>query len=551
MWELVLEAFLSQIMVKKDNCLIKTKQMENRPGIFNDVIGPIMRGPSSSHTAASWRAAKMCIDILNEPLKNAIIDFDKDGAWAPNYREQGTTIGIEGGLLELDMSDDQIKNTEAIALDRGISITYEINSFPTDHVNTFRLALEGTQGKNVRITAISIGGGSFVIQEINGFKVQISGGSYELLLMNASKEILLEDLKAICPESKSMSDSFHEDKRLINMKFSKQIPAETIDRIQQTINCEDLIIANPVLPIVAGNESQLPFTTVSSLLEYAEKEDLDLAALGLLYEKHQSGLDTTAIVNRMKSVVEIIENSIKTGLEGTTYDDRILPQQSHLIKDASRKKKILENSIVNRIIANVSAIMESKSAMEVVVANPTAGSCGVVGGVLRAVSDDINASHDELIQAYFATGIIGVYFAKGPGFSAEEHGCQVECGASAGMAAAGIVQLFGGTAKQAIDAASMAIQNMIGLICDPIADRVEAPCLGKNVSAAVNALSSATMACAGYNALIPLNEVIETVSSVSKQMPTCVKCTGKGGLAMTKTACALKEQLAIKKKVTV
>jgi len=88
---------------------------------------------------------------------------------------------------------------------------------------------------------------------------------------------------------------------------------------------------------------------------------------------------------------------------------------------------------------------------------------------------------------------------------------------------------------------------MIGLICDPIADRVEAPCLGKNVSAAVNALSSATMACAGYNALIPLNEVIETVSSVSLQMPTCNKCSGKGGLAITKTACAIKEQLASKK----
>jgi L-serine dehydratase len=190
--------------------------------------------------------------------------------------------------------------------------------------------------------------------------------------------------------------------------------------------------------------------------------------------------------------------------------------------------------------------MESKSALEVVVANPTAGSCGVVGGVLRAVADDIDASQDELIKAYFASGIVGIYFAMGPGFSAEEHGCQVECGASAGMAAAGIVQLFGGTARQAIDAASMAIQNMIGLICDPIADRVEAPCLGKNVSAAVNALSSATMACAGYNALIPLNEVIETVSSVSSQMPTCNKCTGKGGLAITKTACAIKGKLSIK-----
>ena len=521
--------------------------MKNRPGIFNNVIGPIMRGPSSSHTAASWRAAKICIDILNEPLIKAIVDFDKDGAWAPNYKEQGTTIGIEGGLLGIEMCDNQIKNTEQIAKEKEISIQYEINSYQTNHVNTFRLALEGAHGKKTQVTAISIGGGSFEIQDIDGFKISIDGGYYELLLNGVPKNILLKDVALLFIGNKSISESFNNGKRLINIKFSKEISIEVINKLERAISYDELIVITPVLPIISGNESELPFTTVASLLEYAEKEDLDLGNLGLLYEKNQSGLENQEVIDKMKSVVEIIENSIKTGLKGTYYEDRILPRQSHLIDNAQKKKKILENSIVNKIIANVSAIMESKSAMEVVVANPTAGSCGVVGGVLRAVADDINASHDELIQAYFATGVVGVYFAQGPGFSAEEHGCQVECGASAGMAAAGIVQLFGGSAKQAIDAASMAIQNMIGLICDPIADRVEAPCLGKNVSAAVNALSSATMACAGYNALIPLNEVIETVSSVSLQMPTCNKCTGKGGLAITKTACAIKEQLASKK----
>lgn len=524
--------------------------MNNRPGIFNDVIGPIMRGPSSSHTAASWRVARICLDILNEPLATAIIDFDKDGAWAPNYRDQGTTIGIEGGLLEIDMSDDRIKHTEQIAEEKGISIRYEINAFPTTHVNTFRLALTGVRGKQTLVTAISIGGGSFEIQEIDGFKVRISGGYYELLLTGVPSNILLENVAQLCPENKSISESFNKEGRLINIKFSKEVSAGLITKLRQSIPFDELIQIKPVLPIIEGNESELPFTTVESLLEFAEQESLDLGDLGLRYEKHQSGLSDREVNDKMKGVVEIIENSIKTGLAGTYYEDRILPRQSHLIDEAQNKKKILKNSIVNKIIANVSAIMESKSAMEVVVANPTAGSCGVVGGVLRAVADDIDASHDELIKAYFASGIVGIYFAMGPGFSAEEHGCQVECGASAGMAAAGIVQLFGGTARQAIDAASMAIQNMIGLVCDPIADRVEAPCLGKNVSAAVNALSSATMACAGYNALIPLDEVIETVSSVSRQMPTCVKCTGKGGLAITKTACAIKEKLSLKSTLT-
>ncbi len=524
--------------------------MKKRPGIFNDVIGPIMRGPSSSHTAASWRAAKIAMDVLNQPLKKAIIDFDKDGAWAPNYREQGTTIGIDGGLLGLEMTDDRMKHTEALAAQRGISIAYEVNSFPTTHVNTFRMSLEGRDGKHTQIIAISIGGGSFEIQNIDGFKVSMHGDSYELLLKNVAEDILVADLQNLFPEHKYITESFYDNRRLIHLRFSSEIIQAKIETLKENYAFDELIITNPVLPIVAGNEQEVPFSSVSELLTYAKEQQMDLGAMGLLYEQCISGLTQSEVKGKMEYIVGIIEQSIKTGLKGTNYDDRILPQQSHLIEGAAKRKKILENSIVNRIIENVSAIMECKSALEVVVANPTAGSCGAVGGVLRAVADDIEASEEEVLQAYFAAGIIGVYFAMGPGFSAEEHGCQVECGASAGMAAAGIVQLFGGTAKQSIDAASMAIQNMIGLICDPIADRVEAPCLGKNVSAAVNALSSATMSCAGYNALIPLDEVIETVSTVSLQMPSCNKCTGKGGLAITKTACAIKHQMALKNGVT-
>jgi len=224
-----------------------------------------------------------------------------------------------------------------------------------------------------------------------------------------------------------------------------------------------------------------------------------------------------------------------------------LQQQSHLIEKAEKEGKI-KDALINRIVANVSALMESKSAMEVVVAVPTAGSCGTVGGALLAISKNLGSSKKELIKAYFAAGIVGAYFAQGPGFSAEEHGCQVECGAASGMAAAGIVQLLGGTAVQALGAASMAIQNMIGLVCDPVADRVEVPCLGKNISAAVNAYSSAIMAVSGFDAVIPLEQVIQTVSRVSKTMPTCVKCTGQGGLAITQTSVHLKKTLKEKAK---
>ena len=185
------------------------------------------------------------------------------------------------------------------------------------------------------------------------------------------------------------------------------------------VGIEDIIIISPVLPIISGNETKTPFTNIDSLLEYAEKEKLDLGEIGLIYEECQSGLSKSQLLSKMKNIIEIIENSISTGIQGTKFKDRILPQQSHLIGKAEKLGKILKNSMVNNTITNVTAIMESKSAMEVIVANPTAGSCGTVGGVIKALADDLNSTKEELTKAYFAAGIVGVYFAAGPGFSAE------------------------------------------------------------------------------------------------------------------------------------
>ena len=517
--------------------------MKRAPSIFNDVIGPVMRGPSSSHTAASWRVASICVQLLDEPLKKAFIYFDKDGAWAPNYREQGTTLGMDGGLLDIAMTDERIKNTVAEAIRRGIEIHYGISSFENNHVNSFRVYAEGIHGKKLQLQAASLGGGAFEIQSVNEHPVHLTGDSHELLIIGAFSSEHTATIKSLLPEADLYEIG---TASLINLKFTEPIPRMKIDQLKNMLPFAEIMVCEPVLPVLAGNEQELPFNDVNSMLNYAEKQGKTLAEIGRMYEMHRGGLAANEVDALMQDVVDIIENSIEVGLRGTEYDDRILPQQSHLIQEAVEARTILSDTVVNKIISCVTAIMESKSALEVVVANPTAGSCGTVGGVLHAVTEALGSDRKELLDAYFASGMVGVYFAEGPGFSAEEHGCQVECGASAGMAAAGIVQLFGGTARQAIDAASMAIQNMIGLICDPIADRVEAPCLGKNVSAAMNALSSATMVRAGFNALIPLNEVIETVSAVSLQMPSCNKCTGRGGLAITKTACAIKAEMSKK-----
>jgi L-serine dehydratase len=142
-----------------------------------------------------------------------------------------------------------------------------------------------------------------------------------------------------------------------------------------------------------------------------------------------------------------------------------------------------------------------------------------------------------------AAGMIGVFIAAHSTFAAEVGGCQAECGAGSGMAAAALVTLARGHTRQAVAAASMALQNVLGMVCDPVANRVEVPCLGKNVLAASNALSCANMALADFDPVIPLDEVIETMDKVGKSIPSELRCTALGGLSITKASKEIEKRL--------
>jgi len=451
-------------------------------------------------------------------------------------------MGIDGGLLGLEITDKRMKDTEGYARQKGIEIDYQVSSFPTFHTNTVRLTLWGNSQKKVQIVAVSTGGGSFEIQSIDGFDVKLHGDLFGIILFTKGRRDISGELKKSVSGEVQFLVRQKEDVSLYVGISSHPFAPECIAQLQNHREIDDVTMIHPVMPVISGRQTDMPFTSLNSLIDYAEQTGADLGELGLIYEKCSSGWSERELKQQMESIVQIIHGSINTGLNGTQFKDRILQQQSHLIGRAEQEGK-LKDSVINHIIANVSALMESKSSLEVIVAVPTAGSCGTVGGSLRAVAEHMESTRDDLVAAYFAAGIVGAYFAQGPGFSAEEHGCQVECGAASGMAAAAMVQLNGGTAKQGLEAASMAVQNMIGLVCDPVADRIEVPCLGKNISAAVNAYSSAIMAISGFDAVIPLDQVIQTVSQVSKSMPTSVKCTGKGGLSITDTSQRIKGKL--------
>ena len=521
--------------------------------IFNDVMGPVMRGPSSSHTAASHRIGEIIRQICSPVNCKVTVEFDRKGSLATTYEGQGSSMGLICGLIGVSILNPDMIRYRELAKEYGLDIEFLITTFKADHPNTYKISVVKQNGEIFRFIAISTGGGMFELNHINGFEVLIKGDYYENLICFDSKSIskpqqIYNDLKSHVPHSileliRNDSGDF-----LISMKSREpvsEIIAEIIGDSGDAIwKCQ----IYPVMPILSGNNEKVPFSTIAEMLSIADKKDFDLAELAVMYESSLAGISSQNVISLMNEIALHIKNSITEGLNEKVYKDRILSSQAHLIEKAVKENRITGQGL-NKVIAYVSAIMETKSSMGIIVASPTAGSAGVVGGAIYGVSEGYIEDEASIVKAFMAAGIIGVFIADKYTFAAEVGGCQVECGSGSCMAAAALVQLMGGTARQAVNAASMALQNQIGIVCDTIADRVEVPCLGKNIAAAANAWCSANMSIAGYNPVIPLDEVINIMKSVGESMPCSLRCTGLGGLAVTPASKRIYEELKKNKKV--
>ncbi|MFM1872779.1 MAG: hypothetical protein RL398_2201, partial [Planctomycetota bacterium] len=298
-----------------------------------------------------------------------------------------------------------------------------------------------------------------------------------------------------------------------------------------------------VLPVRSRAGLTVPFLHASQLAAHGDLERQPLSDFALLYEGARGGIDASAVLDRMRTIRKVMALGVAQGLAGTEYKDRILPRQSHRFVERLQNGTLLEAGLLNRAIVCVTALMEQKSSMGVFVAAPTAGSCGTFAGTVHAAAELLQADEDRVLRALLNGGLVGVFVATRSSFAAEVGGCQAETGAGAAMAAAALVELAGGSAAQSLSAASHAIQNVLGLICDPIANRVEAPCLGRNIAGAANAIACANMALAGYDHLIPLDEVLDAHREVSERMAREFRCTALGGLSITATSKAIEQKL--------
>ena len=198
---------------------------------------------------------------------------------------------------------------------------------------------------------------------------------------------------------------------------------------------------------------------------------------------------------------------------------------------------------VSEVIAEALSMAESNACMRRIVASPTAGSCGVVPAVLLPLCEREHYTQHELLEALYVASGIGAVIAYRASISGAAGGCQAEIGTASAMAAGALVSLRGGTNEQIGHAVAMALKNLMGLVCDPVAGLVEVPCVKRNVIGAVNAISAADMALAGIESRIPVDEVIDAMGEVGRRMPVEFRETALGGLAATPTGKAVKERM--------
>jgi L-serine dehydratase len=510
------------------------------PSIFNDVIGPVMRGPSSSHCAASLRIGRMCRDLMNGDLTDVHIEFDPNGSLATTHKGQGSDMGLFGGLLGWEADDERLPDYLHAIADAGIHTSIDIHPIGATHPNTYKITLRNPRETRT-VTAISVGGGMIEILEIDGAAVSMVGDVYQTLVYVKSPGDLIALIAQATPcheiALRQGTSSF------IEIKADRFLPDELCAALHSRDDVLFIRKVHPVLPVLSRKDLAVPFITCAAMLEYNRGQHLRLWELAVAYESRRGAMAGTEVFERMRTIVEIMQHSIDLGLQGTRYADRILGPQSLGFQRRLKAGGLVEGDILNQVILHTSAMMEVKSSMGVVVAAPTAGSCGALPGAIIGTGTSLGLSQDDMVKAMLAAGLIGVFIAAHATFAAEVGGCMAECGSASGMAAAGLVELKQGTLDQSLAAASLALQSSLGLICDTIADRVEAPCLNRNVMAATNAISCANMALADYDPLIPLDEVIETMKKVGDAIPNTLRCTGLGGLAITRTAKRIEAQL--------
>lgn len=285
------------------------------------------------------------------------------------------------------------------------------------------------------------------------------------------------------------------------------------------------------------------FRNVAELIQMADSQNKKISDIMIEQEMEVTNRSYEEIFTQMDKSLTVMEEAVERGLKGVTSHSGLTGGDAVLMQKYIEKGNFLSGEIILDAVSKAVATNEVNAAMGTICATPTAGSAGVVPGTLFAVKRKLNPTREKMVKFLFTSGAFGFIVANNASISGAAGGCQAEVGSAAGMAAAAIVEMAGGTPAQCAEAMAITLKNMLGLVCDPVAGLVEVPCVKRNAMGASNAMIAADMALAGITSRIPCDEVIDAMFRIGQQMPSSLRETAGGGLAATPTGRMLEAKI--------
>lgn len=537
---------------------------------IRDIIGPVMIGPSSSHTAGALRIARMCRRLLSSAPVRAT--FTLYGSFAHTYTGHGTDRALVAGMLGMEPDDERIRDSFALAESAGLAFEFVPCDDDADinHPNTVDIEVVDASGGTTSMRGESIGGGAAVISRLNGIDVSLTGEYHSIVVKQYDRRGVLAHIATclnVFDVNIATTRLFRKKKGDIAytiMQTDDEIPEALAAAVARHADILDVRVvesdraSETGAPVRAeGAEAQgfganmsvaeaeemlesLDFANGAELLAYCEAEDLPISDAICRRERcllAAQGIAVDDTKHYLHRVLDVMRTSATRPLDAPQ------PSMGGLIggeaqKLAAIEKTGLANPLLARATTYAMAVLETNASMGCIVAAPTAGSSGVLPAMLLACQDVHGFDDDRLERALANAAAIGYLITRNATVSGAEGGCQAEVGSASAMAASAACELMGGTPRQCFAAAANALTGLMGLVCDPIAGLVEAPCQKRNAAGVANAIVAAQIALAGVENLVDFDQTVEAMRRVGCALPFELRESALGGLAATPAACA-------------
>ncbi len=288
----------------------------------------------------------------------------------------------------------------------------------------------------------------------------------------------------------------------------------------------------------------LNYNTIAGLVEQAEQAEKPISELVLAQQAEQTERTEGDLYEEMRRTFRVMEESVASGIDPDLRSTSGLTGgTAYRMQQAVREGRTICGEVFGGALTRALAVSELNASMGRIVASPTAGSCGILPAAVLTIRDARGLDERTCVMSLFTASAVGMVIANNACLAGAQGGCQAECGSASAMAAAALVELAGGAPDMVANAVAIAIKNILGLVCDPVAGLVEIPCIKRNASGVANALCAAELALAGITSAIPADEVILTMKRVGDTMPAALRETAEGGLAMTPTGRRLFKQV--------